>query len=100
MIGRAARGNPWLFREASALLEGSPPPSPPQPGEIFQVAGDHMLLHRETYGDRKLKDMASQLCWYVRGYPRASQVRARLFAAGSYEELESVVSGLAASCTQ
>jgi tRNA-dihydrouridine synthase B len=100
MIGRAARGNPWLLRDASAVLEGSPMPPSPTLEATLSVAHEHVALHRETYAGRKVRDLAAQLCWYVRGLPGASRWRARLFAASGYDELESVLSELGGVFTQ
>ncbi len=100
MIGRAARGAPWFLRQLSAVLDGSPMPAPPGPEVIVAVAHQHVLLHRQTYDGRRLKDLAAQLCWYVRGFPRASRWRARLFAARGYDELESMLSELAGPVAQ
>ncbi len=91
MIGRAARGNPWLLAASARALADLPPESNPVPSEVIGVAREHLALHHAAYGDRKLKDMAAQLCWYVRGFPGASGLRSRFFRASSYDELESVL---------
>src|SRR3954464_1357174 len=41
MVGRGAFGNPWLFRDAQALLVGAPKPAPPTAAERFGVAVQH-----------------------------------------------------------
>jgi nifR3 family TIM-barrel protein len=91
MIGRAVRGNPWLLRASHHALEGLAPTPAARPSEVCRVAREHLELHRNAYGDRRLKDMAAQLCWYLRGFPNASRLRARAFAAASYAELDTVL---------
>src|SRR5687767_8922027 len=44
MIGRGSFGNPWLFRDARALLAGHTRPAPPTAAERFTVALEHALL--------------------------------------------------------
>ncbi len=51
MIGRAAIGNPWIFSEAKALLEGEPF-IPPTPAERFRVISEHL----ETFSRSKLME--------------------------------------------
>ena len=51
MIARGSFGNPWLFRDARALLDGLPVPPPPTPEERFATALDHARLSLELEGD-------------------------------------------------
>ena len=44
MVGRGAFGNPWLFRDGRALLEGHSRPSMPEAGDRFVVALEHARL--------------------------------------------------------
>ena len=97
MIGRAARGNPWLLRAGHHAVEGLPPPPVARPSDVYGVAREHLELHRAAHGDSRMKDMAAQLCWYVKGFPGASKWRARLFAASSHTELTAVLSELQAA---
>ena len=88
MIGRGGYGNPWLIRQILALLEGK---SMLYPSSIekFQVASQHLQLHREQFGDKKtLLEMRKHLCWYARGLAGASHFRTTLHKA---EQLEQVM---------
>jgi tRNA-dihydrouridine synthase B len=100
MIGRAARGNPWFLRASARALEGMQPEWAVAPSEVLDVAREHLGLHRAAYGDRKLKDMAAQLCWYLKGFPGASRWRRRLFGAESYRELKALLGELASSLAE
>ena len=76
MIGRAAQGNPWVFREIVAALEGRPPPPRPSPAEIHdtllvQLRGLHAL-----YGEyRGVRIARKHIAWYCRGLRNATHFR-------------------------
>ena len=53
MIGRAALGRPWLFRQAQAALAGQPIPPDPTPAEQGQLLLDHYRLVVEQFGPEK-----------------------------------------------
>jgi len=76
MVARGAMGNPWIFREALALLEGAEP-QPPTPLERLAAARRHLTLFCELEGDRTaLMEMRKHLSWYSKGLPGAAQFRA------------------------
>ncbi len=51
-VARGAIGNPWIFREARALLAGKPLPSPPSTFEQRDVIREHFRLSQQIYGNR------------------------------------------------
>jgi len=81
MIGRGSFGNPWLFREARALLDGRPRPAAPTPAEKFVLALEHAELALRLQGDSRktVIEFRKHLGWYTRGLPGASALRERLF---------------------
>ncbi|GFE57714.1 tRNA dihydrouridine synthase DusB [Geobacter sp. AOG1] len=75
MLARGALGNPWLFREAAALLNGEEPVIP-TPAERLAVALRHMDIFIELTGERvALREMRKHLSWYARGLAGAAQFR-------------------------
>ena len=76
MVGRAAQGNPWVFREIVAALAGRPAPPPPTETEIHdtllaQLAGLHAL-----YGEyRGVRIARKHIAWYCRGLRNATRFR-------------------------
>ncbi len=75
-IGRAARGNPWIFRELVSFRNGGEPPEPP---ELYEKA-DLMLREyrelRELKGDYAAVREMRKICgWYLHGYPGAAKFR-------------------------
>jgi nifR3 family TIM-barrel protein len=92
MIGRGSFGNPWLFQQARALLEGREPRSTPGAAERFAVALRHAKLQREIQGDdrRTAVEFRKHLGWYTRGLPGAAALRARLHQIDSMAEIERI----------
>ena len=92
MIGRGSFGNPWLFQQARALLEGREPRPTPGAAERFAVALRHAKLQREIQGDdrRTAVEFRKHLGWYTRGLPGAAALRARLHRIDSMAEIERI----------
>jgi tRNA-dihydrouridine synthase B len=81
MIGRAARGNPWLFRDILAVAEGRPVPAEPTIAERRSVWRRHADLVVE-YATAKmcLHELRKTLAWYSRGLYGGAELRRRCFA--------------------
>jgi nifR3 family TIM-barrel protein len=88
MVGRAALGNPWIFRE---LLGGLAP----TPEERCQVAWEHFEAHAEWAGDMGLavRSFRKQWGYYSHGLEGASAFRAAVFSISEVQELRRVVHG-------
>lgn len=90
MAGRAALGNPWLFREIAAAFSGTAY-TPPTVSEIAQTA----LLHAERIslerGQRSLVELRKHLPLYFAGRRGAGAYRTRLSSVSTLEELRSVL---------
>jgi tRNA-dihydrouridine synthase B len=81
MIGRASRGNPWLFREVLAAEEGRPAPARPTVAERRAVWRRHAELI-VAYASPKmvLHELRKTLAWYSRGLWGGAELRRRCFA--------------------
>jgi nifR3 family TIM-barrel protein len=92
MIGRGAFGNPWLFREARALLSGREAPAPPAAAERFRVALEHARLALRLQGDTRktVIEFRKHLGWYTKGLHGAGELRQRLFQIESIAEAEAI----------
>ncbi|WP_243372512.1 tRNA dihydrouridine synthase DusB [Geotalea sp. SG265] len=76
MVARGGLGNPWLFREALALMAGEEP-VPPTAAEKRLTALRHMELFLENASEHvAVREMRKHLSWYAKGVPGASQFRA------------------------
>ena len=82
MIGRAALGNPWIFRELKSIFEkGDPLPAPFISDRIF-TCRRHLNLLVENRGERiGLNLMRKHFGWYIKGFPGAGEFRKELVTA-------------------
>jgi tRNA-dihydrouridine synthase B len=81
MIGRAARGNPWLFRAIHAIETGAPVPVPPSIVEQRAVWRRHADLVVEYASDKmRLHELRKTLAWYSRGLHGGADLRGRVFS--------------------
>lgn len=79
MIGRAAQGNPWIFREAAAALQGQALPPGPTTDEVHQTLIAHLhglyALHGEYRGVRIAR---KHIAWYCRERAGVAAFRAEI----------------------
>jgi tRNA-dihydrouridine synthase B len=92
MIARGSFGNPWIFTQARALLEGRPVPPAPSTEERFATALRHAQLQLQVQGDdrRTALEFRKHLGWYTRGMHRAADLRRRLHEIESMAEIERI----------
>lgn len=82
MIGRAAFGNPWFFKDALASINGNPKPSPPSLLEIAQTCERHFKLLIKSRGEQAGANlMRKHFSNYIKGFPGASLFRQNLVTA-------------------
>ena len=89
MIGRAAIGNPWIFRDSHTYLETGELPEPPSVDERISVALEH-LRNNLHYKGEKYGILEFRKFWggYLKGLPLASHVRRDLVVAPDLEFIE------------
>ncbi|MBE6546727.1 MAG: tRNA dihydrouridine synthase DusB [Ruminococcaceae bacterium] len=96
MIGRGAMGNPWLFAETVAAMEGQTY-TPPTLEERIRTAMEHldgMLRHK---GDRVgLAEAKKHMAWYLSGIRGAAAARGRIMTAEAPEDIRRIMLGLIA----
>jgi tRNA-dihydrouridine synthase B len=79
MIGRAAQGRPWIFREIDHFLKTGTHLPPPEVSEIHQVLGAHLEDLYSFYGELTgLRVARKHISWYTRGLVNASSFRHRM----------------------
>jgi len=97
MIGRAAIGNPWIFRQCvvaeATRHDGVPPPSLPPPEPSRDERRATMLRHFDLYSaytgeERAARQIRGQLMAYVRGRPGAAAFRTHVSEIDRREVLE------------
>ena len=94
LIGRAARGNPWIFRRTIHYLDtGELLPSPPIE-EVREMMLRHAALLTEYKGEyTAIREMRKHVCWYTAGYPHSARLRERINEMETMQELEAVIRG-------
>lgn len=95
MIARGALGNPWIFRQAQALLAGDEQAATvtPSVAEIVRLASDHIRM-LYAHDPKKLVWMRRHLAWYLKGMPHAATLRRRLQSCVSLDDYLSLLAGL------
>ena len=87
-VGRAAEGNPWVFREIQHYLETGETLPPPDIEERFAVMRRHLALEVEADGERMaVRKLRSHFAWYLHGFPNAAKWRHAINTAESQEVL-------------
>ena len=91
MIARGAMGNPWIFSEIRAALEGGDFTLPPA-SERFEVALTQVREMITEKGERVgVAEAKKHLAWYCHGMEGAAAARGRLMQAESYDELAAIL---------
>ncbi len=89
MIGRGARGNPWIFKEILYRLETGEELTRPTPQEVADMALRHARLLIEVKGERiGIMEMRKHAAWYTSGCRNSSRLRGQIGEAETYEDLE------------
>lgn len=79
MIGRAAIGNPWIFKQALEILSGGTSPQKPAPDEIWKVLELHLEIILLHYGPgRGLAAAKLHASRYIKGLEGSAGARAAL----------------------
>ena len=92
MIGRAATGNPWIFREIKSYLQTGY--IPPQPGipERIAILREHFRKSLEYKGERRtILEFRKFYSGYFKGIPDMKPYRIRLVTATSISEIEEIL---------
>lgn len=88
MIGRAAFGNPWIFREIIYYLKSGKKLDKPTLEERYDMMVRHINMEIEERGeDVAIKEMRKQLSWYIKNLKDASQMRDKINKISDKEEL-------------
>lgn len=88
MIGRAARGNPWIFGQIRDYLETGVIPQKPSLEEVREMMLRHARMQLECKGEYTgIREMRKHVAWYTAGYPNSARLRAKINEVESYEEL-------------
>jgi tRNA-dihydrouridine synthase B len=79
MIGRAAQGRPWIFREISHFLSSGTHLAPPLVAEVERLLLDHLRDHYDLYGEYTgVRTARKHIGWYVKTLPGGEAFRAQM----------------------
>lgn len=74
MVGRAAQGRPWIFREINHYLQHQTHLPPPTYGEMKQVLLEHLEDHYDFYGEFiGVRSARKHISWYLAHTPDAKE---------------------------
>lgn len=95
MIGRAVRGNPWLFRQINAYLETGELINKPSGEEIGKMILRHGKMSVELKGEYTgIREMRKHVAWYLYGVPHAASLRNKVNFVETYDELEELINSV------
>lgn len=80
MIGRAAQGRPWIFREIQYFLDTGLIAPPPTVVEVEALLIEHLLDHYAFYGEYSGCRIARKhIAWYTKGLARSNEFRRNMY---------------------
>lgn len=92
MIGRAARGNPFIFNQVKKYLEDGTVVEKPGMPQIRDMILRHCRMLIEEKGDYTgIREMRKHVAWYTAGYPHSAEIRRKVNMIESYEALEQLM---------
>lgn len=92
MIGRAAQGNPWIFRELADYERMGKTAVRPSKEELRAAMLRHARLQIEFKGDYLgIREMRKHVSWYTKGMEGSAKLRDAINRVESYEELEELL---------
>ncbi len=95
MVGRAARGNPWIFGQIKAYLESGEKLTKPDAEEVRATVLRHARLQLACKGEYTgVREMRKHVSWYTAGMPHSARLRQSVNMMESFEELERLVKSM------
>ncbi|MBO5364334.1 MAG: tRNA dihydrouridine synthase DusB [Clostridia bacterium] len=95
MVGRAAQGNPWVFRNILHYLETKEVLPPPSLLQRTETATRHLELLVKFKGEhRGILEGRKHMSWYFKGIPGGAPLRERFNRACTYAEMSALLQGL------
>jgi len=92
MVGRAALGNPFIFREVHSALSGLPAPKPSNLRERAHWAGEQFKLMCEDKGERvAVLEARKHFCWYLHGLPHSQGYKKGIISMQTADDVKKVL---------
>ena len=95
MIGRGCFGNPWLFAQAKAALDGLPIPPLPPLAQRCDTVVRQIERAAEVRGERTaVLEARHHYCWYLKGVPHANYYKEQIVRMNTLEDVYNVTKGI------
>ncbi len=95
MIGRASFGDPWIFMQAEAVLNGEPEPDRPPLAERVDTAVAQFELAAEYKGERTAcLEARKHYAWYLRGVPYSGYFKEKITRIETMEDIYDITAGI------
>ncbi len=94
MIGRGARGNPWIFHQMKRWRETGETEPKPDFHTVCRMILRHAAMQAEWKGERRgIMEMRTHIAWYTAGYPHSAHLRRSVNQLETYAQLEELLKG-------
>ncbi len=95
MIARGCFGNPWIFRQAEAILAGEAVPPLPPLDQRCDTAVRQFELAAEAKGERvAVLEARRHYCWYLKGVPHSGYYKEQIVKMNTLEDVYRVTKGI------
>lgn len=95
MVGRAVRGNPWIFRELNHYFQTGEKLPRPSAEEIREMILRHARMQIEKKGEfTGIREMRKHVAWYTAGMRHSAALRRESNLIADYRELEELLNHL------
>jgi tRNA-dihydrouridine synthase B len=88
MVGRAVRGNPWIFNEIKMYLQTGEKIASPEAAQVKEMILRHARLQLKYKGEYVgIREMRKHVAWYVTGFPYAARFRQKVNEMETFDDL-------------
>ena len=92
MIGRAALGNPWIFKNIEYYLKNNKKIEEISKEEKYKVILEHFNLLLEEKGEyTSVREIRKHIAWYIKGFKDASNMRQKINLTQTKEEFYKIL---------
>lgn len=92
MIGRAAKGNPWVFQQIATYINTGERLARPELPEVVEMMLRHARMMVDFKGEYTgIREMRKHLAWYTQGYPGSSKLRGKVSEVETYGDIEQLL---------
>ena len=95
MIARGCFGNPWIFQQAQAVLDGVEVPPPPPLAQRCETALRQFRLSAEAKGEHiAVLEARRHYCWYLKGVPHSGYYKEQIVKITTLDDVYRVTAGI------